>query len=129
MPQASDTKEGPARALHLANEALREAGLARQAILSHERQCAERSREAAQAFDRMGHELRSFMNQTRESRVRLHGRIDQTQDRITENQVQVLEGFAALRSGLIQGLFAATVALAGGIGAMAWYLLTHPAGR
>ena len=112
------------RALNVANEALREAGLARQAILAHERQCVERSREAAQSFDRMGHELRAFMTQTRASRTRLHGRIDQTQDRITENQVQVLEGFAALRSGLIRGLFAALLALVGGTAAMAWYLLT-----
>ena len=62
--------------------------------------------------------------QTRDARSRLHDRVDQTQDRITENQVQVLEGFAALRSGLIRGLFAALLALTGGAAAMAWYLMT-----
>ena len=72
----------------------------------------------------MGRELRAFMTQTRASRTRLHGRIDQTQDRITENQVQVLEGFTALRSGLIRGMFAVLLALGGGSAAMAWYLLT-----
>ena len=82
--------------LRTAHEALHEAGLARQAILAHERQCVERSRDAAKAFERMGQELRAFMAQTRDARARLHDRVDQTQDRITENQVQVLEGFAAL---------------------------------
>ncbi|MCF3628153.1 hypothetical protein RJ527_08760 [Thalassospiraceae bacterium LMO-SO8] len=128
MPSTVDTADTPA--LHTANEALREASLARQAIIAHERQCVERSREAAQSFDRMGQELRAFMAQTRDARTRLHDRVDQTQDRITENQVQVLEGFAALRSGLIRGLFAALLTLMGGIGIMAWYLLTGPmAGR
>ena len=112
-----------------ANEALREAGLARQAILAHERQCVERSREAAQAFKRMETELRSFMTQTRDADARLHDRVDQTQDRLTENQVQVLEGFAALRSGMIRGLFGALLTLLGGVGAMAWYLLTQAVGR
>lgn len=116
---------GKASALDTANEALREAGLARQAIIAHERQCVERSREAAQSFERMGQELRAFMAQTRDARVRLHDRVDQTQDRITENQVQVLEGFAALRSGLIRGLFATLLALTGGTAAMAWYLMTE----
>jgi uncharacterized protein (DUF3084 family) len=128
MPSIADTSS--TRALHTANEALREASLARQAIIAHERQCVERSREAAQSFDRMGQELRAFMAQTRDARTRLHDRVDQTQDRITENQVQVLESFAALRSGLIRGLFAALLTLMGGIGIMAWYLLTGPmAGR
>lgn len=112
--------------LRTAHEALHEAGLARQAILAHERQCVERSRDAAKAFERMGQELRAFMAQTRDARARLHDRVDQTQDRITENQVQVLEGFAALRSGLIRGLFAALLTMTAGVGAMAWYLLTHP---
>ena len=67
------------------------------------------------------------MAQTRDARARLHDRVDQTQNRITENQVQVLEGFAALRSGLIRGLFAALVALMGGTAAMAWYLMTGTA--
>tara|TARA_R110001592_G_scaffold64194_1_gene197390 strand:- start:179 stop:610 length:432 start_codon:yes stop_codon:yes gene_type:complete len=128
MTPLSETPE--TRALNVANDALREASLARQAIIAHERQCVERSREAAQSFDRMGQELRAFMAQTRDARTRLHDRVDQTQDRITENQVQVLEGFAALRSGLIRGLFAALVALTGGVAAMAWYLITEPmAGR
>lgn len=128
MPASTDSSDS--RALHTANDALREAGLARQAIIAHERQCVERSREAAQAFDRMGQELRAFMAQTRDARIRLHARIDQTRDRITENQMQVLEGFAALRSGLIRGLFAALLAVTGGIAAMTWYLLTGPlAGR
>ncbi len=124
MPSTADTAN--TRALHTANEALREASLARQAIIAHERQCVERSREAAQSFERMGQELRAFMAQTRDARARLHDRVDQTQDRITDNQVQVLEGFAALRSGLIRGLFAALLALTGGVAAMAWYLMTGP---
>lgn len=128
MPSTTDAAD--TRALHTANDALREASLARQAILAHERQCVERSREAARSFERMGQELRAFMAQTREAQTRLHARVDQTQDRITENQVQVLEGFATLRSGLIRGLFAALVALTGGAATMAWYLLAGPmAGR
>ena len=128
MPSTADASD--TRALHTANEALREASLARQAIIAHERQCVERSREAAQSFERMGQELRAFIAQARDARTRLHDRVDQTQDRITENQVQVLEGFAALRSGLIRGLFATLVTLTGGTAAMAWYLLTGPmAGR
>ena len=40
-------------------------------------------------------------------------------------EVQVLEGFAALRSGLIRGLFATLLALTGGTAAMAWFLMTE----
>ncbi|PIW30493.1 MAG: hypothetical protein COW30_02075 [Rhodospirillales bacterium CG15_BIG_FIL_POST_REV_8_21_14_020_66_15] len=122
MPSFAESSD--TQALSTANEALREAGLARQAIIAHERQCAERSREAARAFERMGRDLRAFMAQAREADTRLHERVDQAQDRITENQVRVLEGFAALRAGLIRGLFAALMTLAGGGGAMVWYLLT-----
>jgi light-regulated signal transduction histidine kinase (bacteriophytochrome) len=122
MPFNADTPDG--RALLTANDALREASLARQAILAHERQCVERSREAAESFQRMGHELRAFMANAHDADRRLHDRVDQAQNRITKNQLQVLEGFTALRSGLIRGLFAALLALAGGVGGMIWYLLT-----
>lgn len=111
-------------AIQLANEALREAGLARQALLAHERHCVERSRETAQSLERIGHDLRAFMAQSRDARARLHARVDGTEARLADNQATVMEAFDDLRRGMIRALSALLLSLAGAFGGVLWYLLT-----
>lgn len=127
MPATAEAKpDRPARASArlVANEALREAGLARQAILAHERQCVERSREVASALERIGHDLRDVMAQTRESRGRLHDRVDRTDARMTENQEKVMEAFDDLRKSMIRALFTVLLSVSGAFAGVLWYLLT-----
>lgn len=124
MPATAEPMDAQAR--QTAEEALREAGLARQAILAHERHCVERSRETAQALERIGADLRAFAAQSREARTRLHIRVDGAETRMTENQVKVMAAFDDLRRGLIRALSALLLSLAGAFGGVLWYLLTGP---
>lgn len=121
----------PANAPHIdtqarqtAQEALREAGLARQAILAHERHCVERSRETSAALERIGDDLRAFATQAHEARTRLHARVDHVEARQTENQNKVMAAFDDLRRGLIRALSALLLSLTGAFAGVLWYLLT-----
>lgn len=109
-----------------ANDALREASLAKQAIIAHERQCVERSRDIAATLDRVAHDIRNYISQAHDARARLHERVDQTQDKLAANQVMVSNGFSDLRAGMIRGLLATLLSLAGAFGGVLWYVLTNP---
>ena len=119
-----DTPSPDGHALRTASDALREASLSKQAILAHEKQCAERYREITEAMDRLAADLRTYLAQSRESRTRLHERVDQANDRIAENQTLVSRGLTDLRNGMIKGLFATLLSLAGTFSGVVWYILT-----
>ena len=113
-----------AQARQTAQDALREAGLARQAILAHERQCVERSREVASALDRIGRDLRAFATQSHGARGRLHDRVDRAEARVAENQGKVMGAFDDLRHGMIRALCAVLLSVCGAFAGVLWYLLT-----
>ncbi len=114
-----------ADARRTAQDALREAVLARQAIQAHERHCIERAEEVAETLTRVGQDVRDYLAQSRDARRRLHARVDQTNDRIAENHAVVSAGFENLRSGIIRALSALTLTLAGALGTVLWYLVTR----
>ncbi|MEK9673703.1 MAG: hypothetical protein VW268_14570 [Rhodospirillaceae bacterium] len=119
---------GPIGRLRLADgyNALREASLAKQAVIAHERQCVERSRDVENALSHISNDIRTYIGEANAARARLHERADQTQNRISENQIIVSRRFGGLRAGTIRGLFSTLMSLAGAFGEALWYLLTHP---